>query len=133
MPVSTEGKLLLDTHTFLWASFAPQKLSAKAREWLMDGRTALYLSVASLWEIEVKHEAGQLQAEAKVVDASLRTLGVKPIAITAGHLRTAAGLGKSRGSDPFDWMIAAQAMVEGLPVVTEDAGFGRFAGLEVRW
>jgi PIN domain nuclease of toxin-antitoxin system len=131
--VANTEALLLDTHVFLWACFAPQKLSKNAREWLAEGETKLYLSVASLWEIDVKHECGQLQAEAKVVDGSMRALGITPIAITAGHLRVAAGQRGSRGTDPFDWMIAAQAVAEKLPLVTGDDGFRRFSGVDVRW
>lgn len=126
--------LLLDTHTFLWASSAPQKLSAGARRWLQDGATQLYLSAASLWEIEAKHRGGQLHAEAKVVDGSMRALGVRPLAITAAHMRAAAGLSeRGVGKDPFDWMIAAQAMAERLPLVTGDVVFGGLEGLAVRW
>lgn len=125
--------LLLDTHTFLWMSFAPHKLSKNAREWVTDGRTKLFLSVVSLWEIEVKHRSGQLQAEARVVDGSMRALGVRPIAISTEHVRVAAQMRASGARDPFDWMIAAQAAVERLPLVTGDEGFAGMTGVELRW
>ena len=128
------NSLLLDTHAFLWACFAPQRLSNRAREWVTDGGTKVHVSVASLWEIEVKHESGMLQADAKVVDASMRAMGIAPVAITAEHLRRAAQQwGGQRGKDPFDWMIAAQAVTEGWALVSADEGMGRFEGLEVRW
>jgi PIN domain nuclease of toxin-antitoxin system len=129
--VAATEALLLDTHVFLWACSAPQKLSEDARVWLADGATKLFVSVASLWEIAVKHESGLLHADARAVDASLRSMGIAPLAITGEHLRV-GGMRRQRGTDPFDWLIAAQAVVEKLPVVSGDERL-KGLGVEVRW
>ena len=133
--MATDEALLLDTHTFLWASFAPKRLSKNAKEWLTKRDTILWLSVASIWEIEVKHRGGQLQADARVVDASMRNLSVRALPIGVEHVRALAALsfGLNSCPDPFDRLIAVQAMVEKLPLVTKDEAFRGFDGVEVRW
>lgn len=131
--MATIDALLIDTHTFLWASFVPERLSRNARKLLTNAETKVYLSVASLWEIELKHRKGKLQADAKVVDASMRDLQILPLAIMAAHVRALAKLKSGGCKDPFDRMIGAQALAEELPLVTADPAFDEFGGVDVRW
>lgn len=128
---------MLDTHTFLWAIFEPERLSGTVRRWLINPRMRLYLSVASVWEMELKHRKGKLSADPSVVDANMRDLSVYPLALAVPHIRALATLhtrGPATGhKDPFDRLIAAQAIVENLPLVTADAAFAEYAQVKVRW
>lgn len=95
------------------------------------------MSVASVWEIELKRRKGKLNAEPSIVDTNIRELSVYPLAITVPHIRALPmldGGGVFVGhKDPFDRLIAAQAIVENLPLVTADAAFAAYGQMEVRW
>ena len=130
--MATTNALLLDTHTFLWAIFEPDRLSKSVQRWLTNPQTILHLSVASIWEMELKHRKGKLQAEPAVVDQQIDYLGIHALAIKVAHVRALATLPNSGHKDPFDRLIAAQAMVENLPLVTADSAFREY-GLEIRW
>ena len=111
---------LLDTHAFLWAIFEPKRLSRRVARWLTDPAVVLHLSVASIWEIEFKHRKGKLQAEASVVDRHMAALFIAPMAITVAHVRALEALGSTGHKDPFDRLIVAQALVDGMSVVSAD-------------
>ena len=53
-------KLLLDTHTFIWADLSPEKLSQSCRDLLLDIDNVLLLSLASVWEMQIKYQLGKL-------------------------------------------------------------------------
>ncbi|MBV8807204.1 MAG: type II toxin-antitoxin system VapC family toxin [Acidobacteriaceae bacterium] len=125
--------LLLDTHTFLWAIFDPDRLSRAVRRWLVNPDVILHLSVASVWEIELKHSKGKLNADASTVDANARELGIRSLPITVPHVRALATLARPGYKDPFDRLIAAQAAVENLPLVTADSAFAEYPQIEIRW
>lgn len=131
--VAITEALLLDTHTFLWAIFEPERLSKAARRWLSNPDLELYLSVASVWEIELKHRKGKLKAEPSVVDVNMLELGIHSLAITVPHVRALGMLSGAGHKDPFDRLIAAQAVVEDLPLVTSDPAFAEYAQVKVRW
>jgi PIN domain nuclease of toxin-antitoxin system len=131
--VGITNPLLLDTHTFLWAIFEPERLSGRVRRWLANPAQTLYLSVASVWEIELKHRKGKLQAEPSVVDRHMTALGIQALVITVTHVRTLATLEQAGHKDPFDRLIAAQAVVEDLPLVTADPAFAEYTQVKVKW
>jgi PIN domain nuclease of toxin-antitoxin system len=93
--------------------------------------------VASVWEIDLKHRKGKLNAEPSIVDANIQELGILPLAITVRHVRALATLGAASGStvhkDPFDRLIAAQAVAENLPLVTADSAFAQYSQIRVVW
>ncbi|MGH9625816.1 MAG: type II toxin-antitoxin system VapC family toxin [Bryobacteraceae bacterium] len=129
--------MLLDTHTFLWAIFEPERLSKAVRSWLTNPDMALHLSVASVWEMELKHRKGKLNADASLVDANIQDLGVFPLPISLRHVRALGALNGSAAAakhkDPFDRLIAAQAIAEKLPLVTADPVFAEYSDIRVRW
>jgi len=130
----TENEALLDTHTFLWAIFEPKRLSPRVQRWLAAPTVTLHLSVASVWEIELKHRKGKLEAEPGVVDRHIAALGIQPLAITVSHVRALGSLETLVDhKDPFDRLIAAQAIVENLPLVTADTAFRQYARVRVEW
>ena len=127
-------RLLLDTHALLWALMEPERLSARARNLIEDPANALLVSAASAWEIASKHRLGRLpEAEAVVrgFQRHLTTLQAVELRISVEHALLAGSLpGEHR--DPFDRMLAAQALVEGVPLLTVDPIFTAFR-VPVTW
>jgi PIN domain nuclease of toxin-antitoxin system len=130
-------RLLLDTHALLWAISEPDRLSRRARDAIATNENELLVSSASAWEIATKHRLGKL-AGAEVLLASytnqLERLGAVDLAVTSAHALVAGSFDVDH-RDPFDRMIAAQAAVEGLDVVSSDPAFAGFVpfGVRVMW
>jgi len=121
-------RLLLDTHTFLWFLSADPQLSATARTLIEDGDNEVYLSVGSLWEMAIKIGLGKLSLgrpyETFIPDQLART-GIDLLTITFGHTARVLTL-PSHHRDPFDRLLIAQALVEGLSIVGVDAAFDAY-------
>lgn len=126
--------LLLDTHTFLWFVFDDPRLSEKAAAALSRVEADLTLSVASLWEITIKHQLGELTL-GTTLDVflrqyvELRELTVLPL--TPQHLRAYSHLPLLH-RDPFDRMLVAQATCTGMPLVTGDPAIRSYP-IKVIW
>lgn len=127
-------RLLLDTHTFLWAVLEPQKLSRKVRTRLEDTATVIVVSSASAWEIATKYRLGKLPGAAALVGQypqALVGLQAQELNISASHALR-AGLWAVNHRDPFDRLLAAQADLEALPLVTRDPAMAQFA-IQTLW
>jgi len=127
--------VLLDTHVVLWAFASPAKLSPWARELLEDPESDLLVSAASAWEIATKYRLGKLPGAEPIVigyPTHLRTLGAWELPVLSIHALT-AGLFDTAHRDPFDRMLAAQALTEAVPLVTSDPAMAVFPGLVTRW
>lgn len=115
-------RVLLDTHTLLWAGLSPERLSRNARSLLASFSTQPLVSAASAWEIATKVRIGKLPGAAHFsaeLGKRLELLGFVPLAISLEHARHAGSLpGAHR--DPFDRMLAAQALTEDVPLVSRD-------------
>ena len=121
-------KLLLDTHVLLWAIGRPELLSQKARQAMLDETNELVASVASIWEITIKVQAGKLElpVDADYLETNLRKLGVtKYLPVDLYHVYRLARLPLLH-KDPFDRILLTQAMVEGLTLVSKDQIFGEY-------
>jgi len=122
--------LLLDTHLILWAAFAPERLSTKAAKQLRSRETPLVFSLASLWEVANKTALGRpnFVVDCQALHQALLTQGFIELPIQAAHISRVATLPWVH-RDPFDRLLVAQAMVEGLSLLTSDVtlkGYGRF-------
>ncbi len=118
-------RLLIDTHVFLWVRREPSRVSTRVSELLIDPENAVFVSAATAWEIAIKVGKGKLNFDKDFLaafDTRIRDLAWDPLSITAAH-GTAAGALSGRHKDPFDRMLAAQTIVEGLTLVTADPAF----------
>ncbi len=125
---------LLDTHCFLWAILDAPRLSSRAGQIVRDGRNELLLSVASIWEIILKAQIGRLQfprpaADFLKIQIVVNRIRVLPIGL-ADALRL-EGL-PLHHRDPFDRMLVAQAMEEGVPILSANAALQAY-GAEIIW
>jgi PIN domain nuclease of toxin-antitoxin system len=115
-------RLLLDTHVWLWMAFEPERLGARARSAIADHANELFLSIASTWEIAVKHAGGKLELPADVatyVRSRLSLSNASLLAISLDHVLALGSLADHH-RDPFDRMLMAQALVEGMRLVSAD-------------
>jgi PIN domain nuclease of toxin-antitoxin system len=116
--------LLLDTHALLWWVTDDPKISQTARDALGAPQTTVFFSAASAWEIETKINLGKLTAPSdwlEQVEASQLTA----LDISVHHAKEAGTL-PLHHRDPFDRMLIAQAIVEGLTIVTRDRNIRRY-------
>lgn len=125
-------KLLLDTQLLLWAAGQPERLSAAARRQLNNAKNELIFSAASIWEITIKNSLGRedFRVEPRVLRRALFDNGYTELPVTSEHavnLDALAALHK----DPFDRLLIAQALVEGIALLTADAQLARY-GAPVR-
>lgn len=115
-------KVLLDTCTFLWIVGGSSRVPARVREVFQDPGTEVFLSVASAWEIALKHEGGRLPLPAppdRFVPAEREAHGIASLAIdeaSALHVTRLPLIHR----DPFDRLLVAQAIVHGLTILTPD-------------
>jgi PIN domain nuclease of toxin-antitoxin system len=114
-------KLLLDTHLLLWAAAQPDRLPAAARELLDDPRNEPIFSSASLWEVAIKHGLGRgdFRVDARLLRRGLLDNGYDELPITGEHAVALDSLPPIH-KDPFDRILVAQSMVEGITLLTAD-------------
>ena len=113
--------MLLDTHLLIWSAFAPERLGAQAFKLISATENPLHFSWASLWEIVVKTALGRASFSVDVGDLHDKLIrhGFKPLTITLPHLASLATLPMLH-RDPFDRLLVAQAMAEGITLLTAD-------------
>jgi PIN domain nuclease of toxin-antitoxin system len=121
-------RFLLDTHIFLWLITGSERLRDPARALLVDAENEALLSVASLWEIAIKVNLGKLTLErpfGKLIPEQLLVTEIDRLPIRMEHLVTLLKL-PLHHRDPFDRLIIAQALTEGLPVLSSDPEFRKY-------
>lgn len=127
-------KVLLDTHAFFWWVNDTPKLSARAREAIGTEGNDVLISAVIAWELATKARFGKWPEAvdlARDIDEVLAANAFAPLPISIEHARV-AGFLPSRHRDPFDRMLAAQAQIESVPLVTADPVFQAF-GTRVLW
>lgn len=126
-------RVLLDTHVLLWALADPARLSQKAAQLLLNTNNSPVISSASVWELAIKFQAGKLPQAGVVLsrlEYSLARLGAAELQISHAHAVKAASL-PLHHKDPFDRMLIAQTIAEGLPLISADAVFQDYEVLTV--
>jgi PIN domain nuclease of toxin-antitoxin system len=116
-------KLLLDTHTYIWWATDEKRLSLKAKRAVLGRTAVIYVSAISAYEMAYKHREGALPQVGPLLrrlDDDLAERGFLPLTITLEHGRRAGEFADDHG-DPFDRILAAQAIVEDMPIVSNDA------------
>lgn len=122
-------KLLLDTQLLLWAAGQPKRLTRAARALITDPENELLFSAASLWEVTIKNSLGRddFRVEPRLFRRGLLDNGYVEVPITSQHAVNVDGL-PNLHRDPFDRLLIAQALHEGVTLVTSDAQVARYPG-----
>ncbi|MDR2013632.1 MAG: type II toxin-antitoxin system VapC family toxin [Rhodanobacter sp.] len=122
-------RLLLDTHVILWAAIRPDKLPAAARKLLENSRNELIFSVVSLWEIAIKHALGRadFRIDPHVLRRGLLESNYVELPILAEHVLATVNLPPLH-HDPFDRLLVAQALAEGMVLLTVDEALAGYSG-----
>lgn len=114
--------LLLDTNVLIWTYSASDRISTRAKRAISRSTSDLFVSVVSVWEIVIKHQAGKLNLQCEleeVLDQILYGSHWAMLSMSAEHLAPVAALPMLH-KDPFDRLLIAQARHEGMTIVTAD-------------
>jgi PIN domain nuclease of toxin-antitoxin system len=113
-------RCLLDTHVLLWWVEDNPKLRKRLRAVISDPDNEIVVSAATIWEAAIKRGLGKLRFETPVLLDALRRGGIRMLPISAEHALAAGDLPRHH-DDPFDRMLVAQAITEGLTIMTRDS------------
>ena len=118
-------KVLFDTHAFIWNFTNDKKLSEKVKKLSFEAEP--YLSAASIWELSIKKSKGKLNThlniEQLIQDA--KNFGMRELPIHFSHALEVQSLPPVHG-DPFDRMLAAQSIMENMPIISSDSIFDEY-------
>ena len=126
--MSSGTACLLDSHALLWWWFDPDRLSTAVRELLINPSTPVLVSAASVWELSLKHHQGRLpELTGAITDLPglLQADGFEALPISLAHGLRAGGYSQPH-RDPFDRMLAAQAELDRLVLLTADPQLSTF-------
>ena len=127
-------RILVDTHAFFWWVVVDENLPRRVHRLLEDESNIVLLSSVVVWELATKSRIGKWPAGQTVadnIDGYVKSHGLHPLPITVAHAHrggSMAGLHR----DPFDRLLAAQAQIEQVPLVTADPAFREF-GVDLIW
>ena len=127
-------RLLLDSHTIIWAADDPMQLSAIARQLIQDPSHDRFISTATIWEMAIKFGLKKLPLSLPYrhwIDKAIADLGLIMLQITLDHAERHAGL-PWHHRDPFDRLLAAQALVENISLISADDSFDPY-GVSRLW
>ena len=129
---------VLDTQSFLWAVFSPEKLSRRARATIADASSAVCLSSITLWEISLKFALGKLVLKNTIPEDLVivaQDMGLALISPSAEESASLHKLPRAPQRDPFDRMLVWQAIQRQLVLVTKDGALPAYrdAGLKTLW
>jgi PIN domain nuclease of toxin-antitoxin system len=127
-------RFLLDTHTWLWAVSAPERLRNSGAEMIEDGENVVVFSAVSALEIAIKVSLGKLKLPVPASDfvsSRVDALGMTVLPVFVSHALRVASLPRHHG-DPFDRLLVAQCQIEHLPLMTADDAISAY-DLEIIW
>ena len=121
--------LLLDTHIFLWFVFADAALNNYARSLIEDQANTKFVSMVSLWEMAIKHSIGKLPLTLpfpEFMEQQLQEGGFILLPVNFDHTAQVSSL-PLHHRDPFDRLIIAQSMAEGMAIVSANGAFDAYS------
>jgi PIN domain nuclease of toxin-antitoxin system len=120
-------KLLLDTRLLLWAAGQPRRLPREARALIAAPENELFFSAANVWEVMIKRSLGRddFEADPRTLRRGLLDNGYVELPIASEHVLAVESL-PSIHRDPFDRILVAQAIVEGMTLITVDSTVARY-------
>jgi PIN domain nuclease of toxin-antitoxin system len=127
-------KALLDTNAFLWSVSEPGRLTRQARQIIEDAGNQIVMSHVSAWEIVIKFNLGKLklpERPSKFIPQQLAIASMTMLSIDLRHIFKSTDLPLLH-KDPFDRLLVAQALVEGIPIISSDAMLQRY-DVDVIW
>lgn len=128
-------KVLLDTHTFIWLDSQPEKLSQTALNLCQDVNNELYLSTASIWEMQIKNQLGKLSFKvliSEMVSAQQQDNDIKILNIRLEHIYRLDELPRHH-NDPFDRLLLSQSLEENMPIISADTKFDQYSNIVTLW
>lgn len=121
-------RLLLDTHAFIWYTLNDEKLSNSAKILINNGNNQIFLSMASFWEMGIKHSIGKLRFKVpfdQFMEQQIYLNNFAILNIETTHIAIIASL-PLHHRDPFDRLLIAQAMSEQIPIISIDLAFDAY-------
>jgi PIN domain nuclease of toxin-antitoxin system len=118
-------KLLLDTHALLWSLCEPHKLTPKTQNAIADKNNLIFVSIASLWELQIKQSIGKIILPDNFIQLISRTQ-CEILPVTVKHIEQLKKLPLIH-RDPFDRMLIAQSIAEDLELATCDADIAQYS------
>lgn len=118
-------KLLLDTHVFLWLRSEPHKVSPRALSVYQERSNIVYLSIVSVWEMQIKHQIGKLELNMPLQEIIEEQCETNSLQILPLRLKHVFGLGNLplHHKDPFDRLLLVQSQTDDLCLISSDSIF----------
>lgn len=121
-------RLLLDTHTLMWWTGESKQLPAKMRSLIAERTSEVFISVVSAWDMQIKAQIGKLTMHkpwSEVVHSQIMTNGFRLLDVELSQIEVLDTI-PFHHKDPFDRLLIAQAMHEGLTLISDDAKFSAY-------
>jgi PIN domain nuclease of toxin-antitoxin system len=126
--------IIIDTHVFIWLDTQPEKISTTAMEICKNSHNQLYMSIASVWEMQIKMQLGKLKLDMQLnemIEVQQQENDLNILNIYLKHIYQLQAL-PSHHNDPFDRIIIAQSLLENMPIISADNKFKSYA-VQVLW
>ena len=121
------NEILLDTHIILWAILKDKRLTNKISDYLLNPDNSIYYSIASMWEVQIKHSLGKLPISGKEFMHFCEMSGYHKLPVNDIHVMELESLKRDESApphnDPFDRIMLSQAIAEGFTFLTHDPLF----------
>ena len=127
-------KVIIDTHIFIWLDTQPEKLSKISIDICQNSYNQLYLSMASVWEMQIKMQLGKLKLNIplnEMIEIQQQENDLNILNISLKHIYQLQML-PLHHNDPFDRIIMAQSLLENMPIISADDKFKSYA-VQVLW
>lgn len=116
-------QVLLDTSTFIWFVTRSALLSQPARQFIQPGSNQVYLSIVSAWEMGIKVGVGKLKLAQPIktfIDTQTQINNIQLLSLALDEIELVSSF-PLHHKDPFDRLLAAQSLVHGMPIISNDS------------